>query len=189
MAEHDHHDPAALPVPLGLALAQLPLEAPPRDAWPLLAARLQAKRRAPRWPLALAASLLLGLLMLPRMSGSPEPADLAGNASANAGAAAAAQEAQLAALMSESAGLERLLDAAASDRSAGSASAMALGLAYEDQLHSLDAELAANTDPARTLPLWRQRVELLRGVAAVETSRRYVAAQGGNFDVALVAAY
>ena len=189
MAEHDCHDPSALPVPLGVALARLPLEAPPRDAWPMLAARLQAKRRrAPRWPLAMAASLLLGLLMLPRMGGSPEPADVAAHAGAGA-AVAGTQESQLAALMSESAGLERLLDAAASDRGAGSASAMALGLAYEDQLHSLDAELAANTDPARTLPLWRQRVELLRGVAAVETSRRYVAAQGGNFDVALVAAY
>jgi hypothetical protein len=32
-------------------------------------------------------------------------------------------------------------------------------------------------------------VQLLRGVAAVETSRHYLAAQGGNFDVALVAAY
>ena len=185
MAEHDFRDPAELPVPLGLALAQMPLEAPLRDAWPNLAARLQAKRRMPRWPLALAASLLLGLLMLPTLTGSPEaPATVA-----DAAPAADTQDAQLAALMSESAGLERLLAAAATDAGAGSASAMALALAYEDQLHSLDAELAANTDPARALPLWQQRVELLRGVAAVETSRRYVAAQGGNFDVALVAAY
>jgi hypothetical protein len=188
MAEHDRRDPPGLAVPLGLALAQLPLEAPARDAWPLLAARLRAKRRAPRWPLALAASLLLGLLLLPRMTGVPESSTLAASRAAN-GNAAATPEAQLAALMTESAGLERLLAAAATDAGAGSASAMALGLAYEDQLHSLDAELAANTDPSRTLPLWRQRVELLRGVAAVETSRRYVAAQGGNFDVALVAAY
>jgi len=185
MAENEIRDPAELPVPLGLALAQLPMEAPLRDAWPAVAARMQAKRRGPRWPLALAASLLLGLLMLPRMSGSPEaPAAVAGTA-----ASAGTQSAQLAALMTESAGLERLLDAAATDTGAGSASAMALSLAYEDQLHSLDAELAANTDPERTLPLWQKRVELLRGVAAVETSRRYVAAQGGNFDVALVAAY
>jgi hypothetical protein len=134
--------------------------------------------------------------MLPSLTGSPEaPATVAGAGATNpAGAAdaragAATQEAQLAALMSESAGLERLLAAAATDTGAGSASAMALSLAYEDQLHSLDAELAANTDPSRALPLWRKRVELLRGVAAVETSRRYVAAQGGNFDVALVAAY
>jgi hypothetical protein len=77
----------------------------------------------------------------------------------------------------------------AADGGASSASAAALSLAYEDQLHSLDAELAANRDPARALPLWQQRVQLLRGIAAVETSRRYLAAQGGSFDVSLVAAY
>ena len=182
MAEQRIHEPAELPVPLGLALAQLPLELPARDAWPQLSARLRARRRLPRWPLALAASLLLGLMLLPRSPRAPESPALAHGA-----AAAGAQDARLAELMSESAQLERLV--AAADDGAGSASAMALGLAYEDQLHALDAELAANTDPARTLPLWQQRVELLRGVAAVETSRRYLAAQGGNFDVALVAAY
>lgn len=185
MAEHDRDEPIELPVPLGLALAQLPLEAPARDAWPQLSARLQAKRRASRWPLALAASLLLGLLLLPRPSEAPGEAALA----TQAGTAAGASDARLAALMTESANLERLLAAAADDGGGGSASATALSLAYEDQLHSLDAELAANTDPARTLPLWQQRVQLLRGVAAVETSRRYLASQGGNFDVTLVAAY
>ena len=184
MAEHDRREPIDLPVPLALALAQLPLEAPARDAWPHLAARLQAKRRAPRWPLALAASLLLGLLLLPRPSDAPGNAGL----STQAGGAVGTQDARVAALMSESASLERLV-AAADDGGSGSASATALSLAYEDQLHSLDAALAANTDPARTLPRWQQRVQLLRGVAAVETSRRYLAAQGGNFDVALVAAY
>jgi hypothetical protein len=175
------------PIPLGLALAQLPPEAPPRDAWPQLAARLRARRaRYSRWPLALAASLLLGLLMLPRTPSAPDALD-APAVAANPSAQAAAGATQLAALMSESAQLERLLLAA--DDGASSASAAALSLAYEDQLHQLDAELAANRDPARQLPLWRQRVELLRGVAAVETSRHYLASQGRNFDVALVAAY
>jgi hypothetical protein len=32
-------------------------------------------------------------------------------------------------------------------------------------------------------------VQLLRDVAAMETSRRYLASEGRNFDVALVAAY
>ena len=171
--------------PLGLALAQLPLDAPDRDAWPMLAARLQASKRAPRWPLALAASLLLGLLFLPKMASSPTTP--ATTAATQAAPAAAAQQAQLAALMSESERLERLVYAA--DEGASSATAAAISAAYEDQLHSLDAELAANRDPARALPLWQQRVELLRGVAAVETSRHYLASQGGNFDVALVAAY
>jgi len=172
----------ALPVPLGLALAQMPLEAPERDAWPLLSARLRARRRLPRWPLALAASLLLGMLMLPRLPAPPAPVSATATTSTGA-----QRNAQLASLMSESARLERLVFAA--DGGASSASAAALSLAYEDQLHALDAELAATRDPALALPLWQQRVQLLRGVAAVETSRRYLAAQGRNFDVALVAAY
>lgn len=184
--ENSIADPRELPVPLGLALAQLPMEAPPRDAWPLLAARLPSRRRLPRWPLALAASLLLGLLALPRLAVSPAPAPAATVAST--GAQAAADDASLAALMSESAQLERLL-LAANDGGASSASAAALSLAYEDQLRALDAELAANRDPQQALPLWQQRVQLLRGVAAVETSRHYLASQGRSFDVALVAAY
>lgn len=172
-------------MPLGLALAQLPLEAPERDAWPMLAARLHAKRRAPRWPLALAASLLLGLLFLPKIATSPTTPATA--AATQAAGAAAATQAQLTALMAESERLERVLYAA--DEGASSATAAAISAAYEDQLHALDAQLAANHDPAQTLPLWQQRVELLRGVAAVETSRHYLAAQGGSFDVALVAAY
>lgn len=178
------YDTDAMPIPLGLALAQLPTEASLRDAWPALAARLQARRRMPRWPLALAASLLLGLLMLPRLASGPQAPVAAGTG----GTAVVAQDSELAALMAESARLERLVFAA-DDGGASSASAAALSVAYEDQLHALDAELAGNRDPVRQLPLWQQRVELLRGVAAVETSRHYLAAQGRNFDVALVAAY
>jgi hypothetical protein len=173
-------------IALGLALAQLPEEAPERDVWPLLAERLQPNRkRAPRWPLALAASLLLGLLMIPQLGTSPStpPTTVA----TQAARAATEQKAQLALLMSESERLERLVFAA--DEGASSASAAAISAAYEDQLHALDAQLAANTDPKQSVPLWQQRVALLRGVAAVEASRHYLAAQGGNFDVALVAAY
>jgi hypothetical protein len=186
MANQKPADTDTRTLPLGVALAQLPLEAPDRDAWPMLAARLQAKQRAPRWPLALAASLLLGLLFLPKMATSPTtPVTTVASQPADA---AAVRQAQLSALMSESERLERLLYAT-ENAGASSATAAAISAAYEDQLHALDAQLAANRDPARTLPLWQQRVELLRGVAAVETSRRYLASQGGSFDVALVAAY
>ena len=125
-------------------------------------------------------------LALPNLPSAPSTP--AADSAAALAAVAQAQDAQLAELMSESERLERLLYAA-EDAGASSASAAAIGAAYEDQLLALDAELAANRDPARTLPLWQQRVELLRGVAAVETSRHYLASQGGNFDVALVAAY
>ena len=185
MADITSNEAGELKIPLGLALAQLPLEAPDRDVFALMSAKLRAKRRVPRWPMALAASLLLGMLMLPNLPFTPSAP--AANSTAAATAAAEAQDAQVAALMSESERLERLVYAA--DEGASSASAAALAAAYEDELHSLDTELAANRDPARNLALWQQRVELLRGVAAVETSRQYLASQGRNFDVALVAAY
>lgn len=178
----DAHDPVPA-IPLGLALAQLPTEAPVRDAWPLLARRLAARRRAPRWPLALAASVLVGLLALPAGLQAPRAPSLAASASQ----AAADRTTQLAALMSESQRLERLV--AAADTASSSATAAAMSLEYEDGLHAIDAALEAGPQGARQLDLWQQRVQLLREAAAVETSRRYLASQGRGFDVALVSAY
>lgn len=172
-------------IPLGQALAAMPLESPARSAWPLLAARIRPRRRAPRWPIAIAAGLL-ALALLPR-GGLVDPAD-APTVATGAPTSASAQRLQLAALMSESARLERLV-ATAGDDGASSGTAAALSLALEDELRALDVELEANRDPARQLALWQQRVQLMRNVAAVEGSRHYLAAQGGNFDVALVSAY
>jgi hypothetical protein len=187
--------PADGRIPLGLALAQLPQEAPERSAWPALAARIAerggtattpARRRLPRWPLALAASLAIGLLALPRWletpTGAPVPAVVAGSAGAPV-----AGDAQLASLMTESSRLERLI--AAADDGTSSATAAALSLELEDRLATLDGALQSNPDPSRQLALWQQRVQVLRDVAAVEASRRYLASEGRNFDVALVAAY
>ena len=170
-------------IPLGLALAQMPSESPDRDAWPLLSRRLAARRHAPRWPLAFAASLVISLLALPASLRAP----VAPAATANASGAAAGRSAQLAALMSESQRLERVV--AAADTGTSSATAAAMSLEYEDGQHAIDAALEANRDPARQLDLWQQRVQLLREAAAVETSRRYLASEGRNFDVALVSAY
>jgi len=167
---------------LGAALASMPLEAPDASAWPALAERLSREKRWPRWPLALAASLL-ALLLLPREFPTP------GNESnATATGAAADQRVELAELMSESSRLERLI-AVASDDGASSATAAAFSLELGDRLHALDSELEANRDPDRQLELWRQRLQLLRSVAALETTRHYLAAEGRNFDVALVSAY
>ena len=174
----------ALRVPLGIALASLPQEAPERSAWPLLSARL-AQKRAPRrrWPLALAAGLL-ALALLPR-GGEPGHSDAVADTPA---AVQAQQKQQLAALMSESARLERLIDAA-SDQGASSGTAAAVSLDLEDKLRAVDANLEASRDASQTLPLWQQRVELMRSIAAVEASRHYLASEGGNLDVALVSAY
>jgi len=96
---------------------------------------------------------------------------------------------RLAALMTESAQLERLI-AAANDDGASSGSTAALGLQMEDSLQHLDASLnsGALTDQQQ-FALWQQRVNLLRQIASLETSRRYYAAEGRNLDVALVSTY
>ena len=169
-------------VPLAQALAALPLEAPLASAWPALAARLPRRRAPSRWPFALAAGLL-ALALLPRGwlgedAGALTPA-----------ADAVSQRQQVAALMSESARLERLLDAA-SDEGVSRGTATAVALQLEDRLRAVDAALAsASTDTRSQLPLWQQRVDLLRDVAAIEASRHYLASQGKRLDVALVAAY
>ncbi len=172
-------------IALGAALAALPLDAPQQSAWPLLSARL-TKKPAPRqpWPIALAAGLL-ALALLPR---GGDPGIRGDEASASASSAIAGQKLQVAALMAESARLERLVDAA-SDQGASSGTATAVSLALEDKLLAVDARLESNLDPAQTLPLWQQRVELMRNIAAVEASRHYLASEGGNLDVALVSAY
>lgn len=179
MDDHEFREPG---ITLGAALIRLPLESPERSAWPVLAGRLAAQGRRPHWPLALAASLL-ALLLLPRWlpTSGPEPAP-------GTAGAVATQRVELAELMSESARLERLVTAA-SDDGASSATAAALSLEFEDRVHALDNELEANRDPGKQLALWRQRIQLLRYVAALETSRHFLAAEGRSFDVALVSAY
>jgi hypothetical protein len=173
-------------IPLAQALALLPLETPDRSAWPALAARIAKPRHVPRWPMALAAGLL-ALAFLPHgWHFNPSQTDSPQTDAASV--ATGESRAQLAALMSESARLERLVSAA-SDDGASSGSAAALSLALEDKLTALDAELEAGPDPATQLSLWQERVDLMRNIAAVETSRHYLAAEGGNLDVALVSAY
>lgn len=170
---------------LGEALRGLPLESPARSAWPAMAKRIDRPQRSSRsshWPLAIAASLL-ALLLMPREVPNSSPRPLAG-----AALSVASQRVELAALMSESARLERVV-AAASDDGASSATAAAWSLELEDRLQTLDGELEGNRNPVRQLALWQQRVQLLRDVAEVETSRHYLASQGRSFDVALVSAY
>jgi hypothetical protein len=176
-------DATALPDrDLGEALRALPLDAPDASAWPRLAARIAGAQRKPRtrrapW-LALAASLLAGLLFAGFGEWRTQPS-----------AGATAQADALPSLMAESAQLERLL-AAASDDTAGNASALVLSLQLEDRLRGVDAELARpGLADARRLALWRQRVELLHVAAGLESSRRYYAAEGQALEPTLVATY
>jgi hypothetical protein len=167
---------------LGAALRALPLEAPDASAWPRIAAHIADRQRRPRtrraaW-LALAASIIAGLLVAGSGTWRSVPSE-----------GATAQAEALPALMAESAQLERLL-AAADDDSAGNASALVLSLQLEDRLRGVDAQLARpGLADARRLDLWRERVELLRVAAGLESSRRYYAAQGQAIAPTLVATY
>lgn len=96
------------------------------------------------------------------------------------------RDAGLEALYAESAQLEALLAAARDDRIASSGTAALTG--------SLDAELAvidaALIQPGLGAPrrtgLWRQRVDTLRQLAGIETTRRLLSARGETYDAALV---
>jgi hypothetical protein len=175
------------------ALHSLPLEMPERSAWPALAARLDQQhgkgaRRMVRWPFAAAAAAVLVLALLPRggtLTGENENSKPAVATTT----AATPTTTRLAALMTESAQLERLL-AAANDDGASSGSTAALGLQMEDSLQHLDASLNSGAlTEQQQFALWQQRVNLLRQIASLETSRHYYAAEGRNLDVALVSAY
>ena len=159
------------------AFAALPQEAPPSDAWPRFAARLDARRRA-RWPawLAVAAALLLAIA-LPWTLRHP---------SAPPGGTPVAGDPVLERLYAESAQLEALLAYARDDRVA-SGSAAALAAQIDARLAAIDAALAQpSLTPAEQHALWRERVETLRALGGFESTRRWLSAQGERYDGALV---
>src|SRR5688572_5757287 len=178
---------------LAEAFSALPLEAPDRSAWPLLAERIAAAQPVPRsetrfrrWLFAGAAAAALGAIaLLPRdiaTPAGPSPAEpIAANSTTPAG--------DVGSLMAESARLEYLLQQV-SDENAGSASATALALEYEARVQELDVALS---DPSLTgeqrTDLWTRRVGLLREYAAVQGTAQWLATQGQAYEGDLVAVY
>lgn len=90
-------------------------------------------------------------------------------------------------LYAESAQLEAVL-AMARDERVASGAAAALASDFDAQVARIDAALVQPgiTDARRT-ELWRDRVDALRGLAAFESTRRLLAAQGERYDARLVA--
>lgn len=94
--------------------------------------------------------------------------------------------AELERLYAESAQLEALLAMVRDDRVA-SGTAMALASEYDAQLAAIDAALMQpGIAPDERTSLWRDRVAALRQVAAFESTRRMLAAQGERYDTMLV---
>lgn len=207
----DARIPAQEPT-LADAFAALPLEAPERSAWPLLAARIdaaqppsRADRRFRRWLFAAATAAALGAVaLLPREIVAPAGPDSASTLAATDAATDAAAGVDppgigddalatgandLESLMDESARLEFLLQQVG-DELAGSASTTALALEFEARVQQLDVALS---DPALTVAqrtaLWDRRVDLLREYAAVQGTAQWLAAQGQDYDGDLVAVF
>ncbi|QNN47590.1 hypothetical protein H9L17_05475 [Thermomonas brevis] len=95
-------------------------------------------------------------------------------------------ESNLEPLYAESAQLEALLAVARDDRIASSGAA-ALTDSLDAELAAIDATLIQpGLDAPRRAGLWRQRVDTLRQLAGVETTRRLLSARGETYDAALV---
>lgn len=191
MPDVGHPSPLDRAVPIADALRALPLESPPRSAWPGIAAaaKLDQPRRpvVTRWPYAFATAAALALALL-----LPVPGDRTGGDSAVETVATGAAgtdtttPVDLPALMQESARLERLI-AAVNDDPLQPADALVLGLAFEDELADIDAALATAPRGSRDAQdLWQQRIDILSRYAELQSSRRLLASAGQPFETTLV---
>jgi hypothetical protein len=190
MPDVGHTPPPERALPIAEALRALPLEAPPRSAWPGIAAAAQLDQpRRPvltRWPYAFATAAALALALL-----LPVPGDVPNRETDAIATDAAGDDAltpvDLPALMQESARLERLI-AAVNDDPLQPADALVLGLAFEDELGGIDAALATAPRGSRDAQdLWQQRVDTLSRYAELQSSRRLLASAGQSFETTLVA--
>jgi len=189
MPDVGHTPPPERALPIAEALRALPLEAPPRSAWPGIAAaaKLDQPRRAvvTSWPYAFATAAALALALL-----LPVPGDVPGgetDAIATHAAGDTTTPVDLPALMQESARLERLI-AAVNDDPLQPADALVLGLAFEDELAGIDDALATAPRGSRDAQeLWQQRIDTLSRYAELQSSRRLLASAGQPFETTLVA--
>ncbi|MCZ8165987.1 hypothetical protein [Silanimonas sp.] len=189
MPDVGHTPPPERALPIAEALRALPLEAPPRSAWPGIAAaaKLDQPRRpvVTRWPYAFATAAALALALM-----LPVPGDVPGgetDAIATDAAGDTTTPVDLPALMQESARLERLI-AAVNDDPLQPADALVLGLAFEDELAGIDDALATAPRGSRDAQeLWQQRIDTLSRYAELQSSRRLLASAGQPFETTLVA--
>lgn len=198
MPDLPDHDDASRDSPpdWGAALARLPDETPPHDAWQRLSVALDAKAPAPPAPasragrvprpvawLAMAATLALAVALPWRALQPDVPGPAAGSTTSTVGIQPGT--APMEALYLESAQLEALLAHARDDR-VSSGAAASVGAQLDARLAAIDAELArADPVPARQRALWESRVGVLRQLLEFEGTRRWLAVNGDAYDGAL----
>lgn len=141
-------------------LSALPAQAPPRDAWPAIRARLEARRRPRRtWPvMGMAAAMVMGLSLWIWQGSETEPAMHA------------------APWLAQSQRLERRLDALPESAVMSGAEARMVA-EIEDRIALVDLQLASGAvSPQEAEYLWQRRVDLLLDLMAVRSEPAYVAA-------------
>jgi hypothetical protein len=177
---HCNHPPRRNDIPIADALRALPLQSPPHSAWPALATALAKRERRPRhWPFALAASLALAAVLGSQLRTAPETANTPVASTADPLRQILVQSAQLEALIANSSDIGT------------SAPMMSLSADLEDQLAVIDSQLGnIDLNPAERLPLWQQRVQVLRELAGLQATQQWLATRGEQNTVdALVYAY
>ena len=192
------------PANWGDAFARMPAESPAPDGWQRVAATLDAAARAgspaprtsrsqrPRvagW-LALAATLVVAGALpwqdLRESTTGPGAGPAVDPEATLAQARPAEPLPTLAELHAESALLETLL-AHARDGSVATGSAAAMAAELEARVAAIDGALATpGLDAARERALWNERVEALQALVGFEGTRRWLAANGEQYDGVLV---
>jgi hypothetical protein len=135
---------------------------------------LPRRPRAPRrWiPYALAAGLgLFALTLLPLNHDPGTPPELASNSGTTPPATTVAATVDLPALRAESSRIEEWLRTLKADETPLDGRSLMAATEIEDMIGLVDLQLAAGSDAGSdAAALWRERVELLRDLAAVRTT-------------------
>jgi hypothetical protein len=166
------------------ALSDLPALAPPAGVWDRIAARAAAEAKPPRrnrwhWPLrgAIAASVAVFALWFVGRSPAPSgldvsaPATIVADQNAGPSVAPVFGTPTYAALIEESARLERELDGITYRPQVVRVSTATIIAGLEDQIGLIDERLmfarSLGLSPAQTRALWQQRVELMNALVEV----------------------
>lgn len=154
--------------PLAEALRNLPMAEPPQDLFAQVSQSLLRTRRSRRrWimPAALAASMLLGLLLvLPQATVTPRAIVQSELPVEETDQRAPVSEIDR--LRADSRILETWLGSLPGEAPRDGRSLMA-SAEIEDLVGLIDVQLSATRNDAESLPLWRQRVALLEDLASI----------------------
>jgi hypothetical protein len=154
--------------PLAEALRGLPMAEPPRDLFAQVSRSLHRRRSRRRWmvPAALAASMLLGMLLIwPNTTDTP-PAIVQAASTPESSPNTPASEIER--LRADSRILETWLGGLPGEAPRDGRSLMA-SAEIEDLVGLIDVQLSAARNEDESLPLWRQRVALLEDLARIRS--------------------